>query len=62
MPVTTLNERRAARRRVRSHAPREITKDERGTVVAEAFNAFGKSARPYFKNPRKGVDEVMCIS
>lgn len=62
MSVTTFNERIEARRRVRSHAPREIAKDERGTVVAAALVALGKSAQPYFKNPRKGVDEVMCIS
>lgn len=24
--------------------------------------ALGKSARPYFKKPRKEVDEVMCIN
>ena len=30
--------------------------------IVTAVIALGKSAQPYFKNPRKAVGEVMCIS
>lgn len=30
--------------------------------IVTAVIALGKSAQPYFKNPRKAVDEVMCLS
>lgn len=29
--------------------------------IVTAVIALGKSAQPYFKNPRKGADEVLVI-
>ena len=33
-----------------------------GDEIVTAVIALGKSAQPYFKNPRKGVDEVLVIA
>ena len=43
-----------------AEAIRRIMSVPEGEVVT-AVIALGKSAQPYFKRPRKGVDEVMCV-
>ena len=58
-----------ARRSVRKYAKAEISKDEKvksilgipEKEILMSVIAVGKSAQPYFKNPRKPVAEVLKV-
>lgn len=45
-----------------AHRISQLNLDLLGDCPPRLAMALGKSARSYFKNPRKEVDEVMCIN